>query len=88
MRISASLKFIAGKGFNTAKASQTTAKGPERPHPAFSNLEILAGSFSVCIPSGLRFRLSGVHSMFLLRDICLYLDELSDGFKEIDSFVD
>ena len=57
-------------------------------HPAFSNLEILAGSFSVCIPSGLRFRLSGVHSMFLLRDICLYLDELSDGFKEIDSFVD
>ena len=33
MRISASLKFIAGKGFNTAKASQTTAKGPERPDP-------------------------------------------------------
>ena len=56
-------------------------------HSAFSNLEILAGFFPVCIPTGLCLRLSDVHIMFLLRGICLYLGELSDGFKEIDSFI-
>ena len=36
MRIFANLEFIARKGFNTAKASQTTARGPERPDPGSS----------------------------------------------------
>ena len=45
-------------------------------HPAFSNLEILARSFAICIPSGLRCRLSGVPIVFLLRGICVQMSSL------------
>ena len=54
MRIFASLEFIAGKGFNTAKASRTIARGPERADPGSSHLLWFFACFFFFLPLSIR----------------------------------
>ena len=86
MRIFASLEFIAGKGFNTPKASWTIARGPERAYRGSSHLLwfLLVFFFFASL-----YKDYTGHTVSLLSrcDVCMEHFTISEGEMESQTFL-